>query len=71
MFFVTFFSGEQPVFDDTPQDGDGCTSVAVRVDESAAKTLVALCALGSFDVARALAAVYTAGVNAGQRQTVT
>lgn len=66
-FFVTLFKTGSPMFDTVPQEGDDCTSVAVVVDAKAEATLKSLVALGSFEVAQAIAAVYAAGVNAGER----
>lgn len=67
MFYVTFFQAEPPIFDAVPQDRSDCTSVRVPVDGRAADGLASLLALGSFEVAHTLAAVYAAGVSAGQR----
>lgn len=69
MFWVSFFrDGSPPLFDLVEQDGGDCTSIKVVVgDKLVEETLRALLCLESFSVSRALAAVYAAGVNAGQR----
>ncbi len=65
--FVVFFQHEPPIVDSAPQSGDGVTSVELRLDERAARTLEALDALASVEVAHALGAVFLAGLNAGER----
>ena len=67
MFFVVYTQGEPPILDDTPQSGDGVRSVPLALDERAGAAVRSLLALRSFEVTHALAAVYSAGVNAGQR----
>jgi hypothetical protein len=64
MFYCNFFRGEQPLFEDAPQ---GDSAVEVRVDERSRIALQSLLNLGSFEVAHALAALYVAGVRAGER----
>ena len=58
MLYVKYFSDGGALVEDTPH---GEQSVAVKLDERAAKTLAALLALESFELAHALASLYEAG----------
>jgi len=64
MFFVNLFQGEGATFENAAQ---GDSSIPVKLDERAAKTLAALLQLESFEIAHALSAVFLAGVTAGER----
>jgi hypothetical protein len=63
--FVNYYErGSAPLLEDGPQ---GSASIRVVVDEESRATLEALVRLGSCSLGRALAAVFAAGIAAGQR----
>ena len=67
MFHVNLFA-TGATFETEPV---GEASVPVKVDERAAKTLAALLALESFELAHAIAQVFLAGVTVGKRTVPT
>jgi hypothetical protein len=63
-FFICFHDGGGVTFEAAP---NGERSVPVNLDARAAKTVAALLALDSLEVAATLGAVYMAGASAGER----